>query len=113
MVNARKDKRMTLRIERSAESESVIFTLSGRIQMDMIPELKELLSAAQPDQGVVLDLKEVRLVDRDVVQFLAQLERDGARFRHCSWFIREWILQERRGMQDTQTDDGRSGQERG
>jgi anti-anti-sigma regulatory factor len=104
---------MTLRIERSAESEWVVFTLSGRIRVDMIPELKELVSSAPPDHGVVLDLKEVRLVDRDVVRFLAEIEKDGTRLRHCSCFIAEWILQERRGMQDTQTDDGRSSQERG
>jgi ABC-type transporter Mla MlaB component len=104
---------MTLRIERSAESEWVIFTLSGRIQVDMIPELKELLRSAQPNQGVVLDLKEVHLVDRDVVRFLAQIEKGGAMLMHCSAFIREWISQERRGMQFTQTGDGLPGQERG
>lgn len=103
---------MTLRIETSAELESVIFTLTGRIQVDMIRELKELVSSAQPGHGVVLDLKEVRLVDRDVVRFLAQIERNGARLTHCSSFIREWISQEGCGMQDTPTDDGGSSQER-
>src|ERR1700759_1450298 len=104
---------MTLRIERSAEREWVVFTLSGRIRVDMIPELKELVSSAPPDYGVVLDLKEVHLVDRDVVRFLAEIEKGGAMLMHCSAFIREWISQERRGMQFTQTNDGLPSQERG
>jgi hypothetical protein len=38
-------------------------------------------------------------VDLDVVRFLAQSEAEGTRLRNCSAFIREWISQERRGMQ--------------
>jgi hypothetical protein len=104
---------MTLRIDRSAESEWVVFTLSGRIRVHMIQDLHELVRSAPPDHGVVLDLKEVQLVDRDVVRFLAQIEKNGAMLMHCSAFIREWISQERRGMQFTRTDDGKPSQERG
>jgi len=93
---------MTLRIQRSDERGWAVFTLAGRIQAELIPELRELLRSEVPDRRVVLDLKEVRLVDRDVVRFLAQSEREGARLRNCSSFIREWISQERNGMQGTQ-----------
>jgi hypothetical protein len=47
----------------------------------------------------VLDLKEVKLVDRDAVRFLAEIEAQGARLRNCSAFVRQWISRERDGMQ--------------
>lgn len=56
------------------------------------------MRSAGPPSSLVLDLKEVRLVDRDAVRFLAHSEAAGARLRNCSAFIREWILQERNGM---------------
>ena len=89
---------MTLRIERSDERASAVFTLTGRIQAEQIPELQELLSF-QPADNLVLDLKEVKLVDRDAVRFLAQIEAEGAKLRNCSAFIRAWISQESNGME--------------
>jgi anti-anti-sigma regulatory factor len=89
---------MTLRIQRLDERDEVVFRLAGRIQADQIPELQGLLNSV-PDHKLVLDLKEVKLVDLDVVRFLAQSEAEGTRLRNCSAFIREWISQERRGMQ--------------
>lgn len=88
---------MTLRIQRAAESELVVFRLAGRIRGDQIPALREFLRSEAPDHNFVLDLKEVRLVDRDAVRFLARIEAEGTRLRDCSAFIREWILQERNG----------------
>lgn len=75
-----------------------MFTLTGRIQAEQLPELQELLSS-QPADKLVLDLKEVKLVDRDAVRFLAQREAEGAKLRNCSAFIRAWISQERNGKQ--------------
>ena len=99
---------MTLRIQKADERGWVVFTLTGRIQADLISELQDLLRSEVSDHRVVLDLKDVRLVDRDVVRFLAQTERDGARLRNCSSFIREWISQERNGMQDKQVEGSKS-----
>jgi len=45
--------------------------------------------------GVVLDLEDLRLVDRGVVRFLGVCELNGTELRHCSPYIREWILKER------------------
>jgi hypothetical protein len=44
---------------------------------------------------VALDLEDVKLVDRGVVRFLGVCEANGAELRHCSPYIREWILKER------------------
>ena len=60
--------------------------------------MRALLRLEPPDQNVALDLKEVKLVDRDAVRFLAQCEAEGARLRNCPHFIREWILRERDAM---------------
>ena len=86
---------MTLRIQRSAEQGRVVFTLTGRIRAEQIPELLALLRSESPAHGIVLDLEQVKLVDRDAVLFLALSETLGATLRGCSAYIREWINQER------------------
>lgn len=91
---------MTLRIDIRDERDCVVFTLMGRIETDQLAELQTLLKTQVSGHNLVLDLKAVNLVDRDVVRFLAQTEVNGARLRNCSAFIREWISQERKGMQD-------------
>lgn len=89
---------MTLRIDISDEHERVVFTLTGRIQAEQVSELHALLESELPNHNLVLDLRDVKLVDRDAVRFLAQTEAEGARLRNCSPFIREWISQELRRM---------------
>lgn len=82
---------MVLKIDRSSERGRTILRLSGRIQSEQLEQLKMQLEGI-PE--VVLDLKDVRLVDRDVVRFMAACELHGAELRHCSPYIREWILNE-------------------
>jgi hypothetical protein len=89
---------MTLRIQRSVERELVVFSLTGRIQAEQVPELLALLESESPQQEIVLDLRNVRLIDRGAVLFLAQSEAEGAELRNCSGFIREWITQEKNAM---------------
>jgi anti-anti-sigma regulatory factor len=93
---------MTLRIDISDEHERVVFTLTGRIQAEQVSELQALLHSELPDHNLVLDLKDVKLVDRDAVRFLALIEAQGARLRNCSAFIRQWISQERNEMKRAQ-----------
>jgi hypothetical protein len=42
-----------------------------------------------------LDLKEVTLVDSDVVRFLAGCKAKGVKIVHCAQYIREWMVRER------------------
>jgi anti-anti-sigma regulatory factor len=81
------------RIQRS-DGESVVFTLSGRIKAAGLAELQKLLECEAGDRNLVLDLKEVRLVDRDVVSFLVGCEARGVKLANCPAYIREWIEQE-------------------
>ena len=95
---------MTLRIQRSTDHERVVFQLSGRIRGDHVEGLRALLKSEVRDHDLVLDLKGVKLVDRDAVRFLAQSEAEGASLRNCSAFIRQWILQERNAIQRAETE---------
>jgi anti-anti-sigma regulatory factor len=95
---------MTLRIDISDEREHVIFTLTGRMQAEHVSGLQTLLHSEHPNHSLVLDLTEVKLVDRDAVRFLAQIETQGARLRNCSAFIREWIWRERNEMKRTKAE---------
>ena len=82
-----------IRIETSESGDLMTFLLSGRIEKEDLGELKTLLE--KNEKAVVLDLKEIRLVDREAVRFLANLETDNARITNCPPYIREWIRRER------------------
>jgi hypothetical protein len=86
---------MTLKIQRSVDDGFVVFTMCGRIQTEHLAELQSLLEVEVADHNIVLDLKEVRLVDRDAVMFLTRCEADGAKLENCPAYIREWIARER------------------
>ncbi len=82
-----------LRIQRNENGE-VVFTVSGRLAADNVSELVDLLAAEPAGRTVVLDLKNVVLVDRDIVRFLRMCKGDGIALRNCPPFIREWIARE-------------------
>jgi anti-anti-sigma regulatory factor len=82
-----------LKIQRKANGD-VVLTLSGRLGADNVPELSALLAAEPADRAVVLDLKDVVLVDRDTVRFLRARERDGIALRNCPSYIRVWMAGE-------------------
>ena len=79
-----------LRIERSVNGQ-IIFTLSGRIETEGVDELQRLFGLEAVDHHVVLDLRDVTLVDREAVQFLARCETTGIKLRNCPAYVREWI----------------------
>jgi anti-anti-sigma regulatory factor len=84
---------MTLRIEKVSGERIVILHLSGRLQSEHLKELKAHMEGAL--QNVVLNLEEVKLVDREAVCFLAACEDKGVQLDQCSPYIREWITRER------------------
>jgi len=63
------------------------------MEAEDLPELKRVMESYS--KSVVLDLTGVKLVDRDAVRFLANLETDNATITNCPPYIREWILRER------------------
>jgi hypothetical protein len=85
-----------LRIERAANREGVL-TVSGRMDAENLIELKNLIDSEAAGRRIVLDLKDLTLVDRDAVRFLEQCDSNGIRLRNCPPYIREWIARERDG----------------
>ena len=82
-----------LRIQRYANGD-VVFTVAGRLAADNVSDLAALLAAEPAGRTVVFDLKNVVLVDRDIVRFLRTCEGDGIALRNCPPYIREWIARE-------------------
>ena len=86
---------MVFRIERLVGEEGItVLRVSGRIDAEHVDMLRELLK--QENGTVAIDCKEVTLVSRDVIRFLAFSEAQGVELRNCADYIREWIARERR-----------------
>ena len=83
---------MTFRIERSARQRFTVFTLSGRMEAEQVAELMELFD--RDYRNVILDLRDVRLADRDAVTFLRVCEADGLKLENCPAYVREWMDRE-------------------
>jgi hypothetical protein len=86
---------MTLRVERSARHGFTVFALSGRIEAEYIAGLKELFELGLNRQNVILDLIDLKLVDREGVRFLMRCEADGMKLEHCPAYVREWMQREK------------------
>ena len=84
---------MTLRIERSTRQRFTVFSLSGRMEAEQVGELKELLD--RDYRNIILDLRDLRLADRDAVRFLRGCEADGVKLENCPAYVREWMEREK------------------
>jgi anti-anti-sigma regulatory factor len=78
----------------SAGNGEVVFKLSGRMGAENIGELETLISAEASGRRIVLDLKDLTLVDQDAVSFLRRCEADSLQLRNCPAYIRKWITGE-------------------
>jgi hypothetical protein len=86
---------MTFRIESAARGTWTVFTLSGRIETPAIAELKRLFELQTSYCDIVVDLKDVSLVGRDAMGFLARCEADGIKLENCAPYLREWMEREK------------------
>jgi anti-anti-sigma regulatory factor len=82
-----------LKITRAANGE-VVFKLSGRMDAENVGELERLFRAEAGSRRIVLDLKDLTLVDQDAVSFLRRCEADSLQLRNCPAYIRKWITGE-------------------
>lgn len=85
-----------LKIQRSTNGKTV-FKVTGRMDVENVKELKEVFQAEAKGRRVVLDLRDLVLVDRAAVKFLERCETDSIELRNCPAYIREWITREREG----------------
>ena len=79
-----------LKIQRTANGY-VVFALSGRLQTDSLRELSALLAQEPSARTVILELRDLVLVDRDAVGFLRACEAKGIELRNCPPYIRTWM----------------------
>ena len=83
-----------LKIQRSTNGR-VVFRLSGRIETEDVAELRRLIGLEKGDHHIALDLRDVTLVDREGVTFLARCEVEGIKLENCPAYVREWLEKER------------------
>jgi ABC-type transporter Mla MlaB component len=79
------------KLQKSSDNGFLVLALSGQFEGDQIEDLKRIFDAEASGRQLALDLREVKLVDQDVVAFLASCEADGIRLDNCPAYIREWI----------------------
>jgi len=76
----------------------MVFVMSGRIETEDLEELQRLLDSEQGAKRVVLNLRDIQLVSKEVVRFLARCEQEGLLLEHCPAYIVEWIKRERQDL---------------
>ena len=82
-----------LRTRRTGNGQA-LFTLSGRIETaEDIEQLEQMLAVETSGQQLILDLKDVTLVNQDAVKFLRSCEADGIKLENCPLHVRRWIDQ--------------------
>ena len=54
-------------------------------------ELETLISSEGSGRRIVLDLKDVTMVNENAIAFLVRCEADGITLRNCPAYVREWI----------------------
>jgi hypothetical protein len=86
---------MAFRIKTAARGRSTVFILSGRIEKQAIAELERLFEFQTNYRDMVLDLKDVGAIDRDVLRFFLRCEADGVKLENCASYIREWMEREK------------------
>jgi hypothetical protein len=84
---------MTFRVQRSTVDDGIVLMLSGDIAGDHTADLETLVDA-DGTGPIVLDLKEVSVVDRAGVLLLARSEARGSTLLNCPSYVREWIQRE-------------------
>jgi hypothetical protein len=74
---------------------AIVFALSGEMDIEQTERLQEMLETEKRDR-ILLDLKDVTLVRREGVEFLARIEVSGVGIVNCPEYVRSWILLEKR-----------------
>jgi hypothetical protein len=86
---------MAFRIETATRGRLRIFILSGHIETQAMAELKRLFELQTDCRDIVVDLRDVSMVDREVMRFLMRCESDGVTLENCTPYIREWMKREK------------------
>jgi anti-anti-sigma regulatory factor len=82
-----------LKITRTENGE-VVIKLSGRMDAEDLIGLETLITAEAGGRLIVLDLRDLTLVDHDAVSFLKRCEAGNITLTNCPAYIREWITRD-------------------
>lgn len=85
-----------LRIQREANGE-VVLKISGRLDGENLAELKKLIDLEGGGRSIILDLRELTLVDHEAVGFLRECDSDGIELKNLPPYVGEWIARQRDG----------------
>jgi hypothetical protein len=85
-----------LKVQRTANGK-VVFAVSGRLEADSLSELAALLALEPLTRGVILELKDLVLVDRDGIGFLRACAQKGIELRNCPQYVRIWLASDEGG----------------
>jgi len=83
-----------LKITRAANGE-VVIKLSGQMGTGNLGELKNLIREEADGRRIILDLKDLKLVDQDAVKLLRRCEENNITLKNCPAYVRKWIAGER------------------
>jgi hypothetical protein len=88
---------MAFRIETAARGRLSIFILSGHIETEAMAELERMFELHADCRDIVVDLRDVSMVDREVMRFFMRCESEGVTLENCTPYIREWMTRESYG----------------
>jgi hypothetical protein len=63
------------------------------MEAEQVAELRELFD--RDCRNIILDLRDLRLADRDAVRFLRDCEADGMKLENCPAYVRDWMDKEK------------------
>jgi hypothetical protein len=84
---------LTYKIERIARANRLTIRLIGQLDVDCLAELEAQIAAGA--SRIELEMKEVTLVDINIVRFLVKCQARGIHIRGCSAYISDWMRRER------------------
>ena len=74
---------------------TAVFTVSGRLDVENVSELCQLIDAEPAGAVVVLDFTDLVLADRDAIRYLRDCETgDRIVLRNCPAYIRAWMARD-------------------
>jgi predicted metal-binding protein len=63
------------------------------MEAEQVAELRKLFDSNS--RNIILDLRDLRLADRDAVRFLRGCEADGMKLENCPAYVRDWMDREK------------------
>jgi hypothetical protein len=69
----------------------VVFALSGQMDDEAIAELETIINSEADGRRIVLDLRDLTLVNEDAITFFERSESNNIALENCPPYVREWI----------------------